>query len=296
VAQPAKRRRKAPEVVHLPLRRPRTLLVEDEFEALRRRRDLLRMKDLDVVSATSKPEALDRLRALGFKVDVVLTDLNLTPDGGAADAVDVAMEVASQSGRSVPIYAYSGKLRDLPAGSNELFRDMVLKTATSRRIREMFNRASEDAFRHFLVSVEQAEAVLTGLTAEGGHISSEDLSLIRDLVPGAAVEEGWWIPETVGFLQLTDQGVGVPYGISHYGKEGRRICASVIGHDYLYAYGRTAEESVDALRDVVLGFVNLFSEEPKSGDLEEDTVGVSQRLRELILALLTRQEELEGGG
>jgi hypothetical protein len=251
------------------------------------------MKDLDVISAMSKPEALDRLRALGFKVDVVLTDLNLTPDGGAADAVDVAIEVASHSGSSVPIYAYSGKLYDLPPRSHALFSDMVLKTATSRRIREMFNRASEDALQHFLVSVERAEAVLTGLTAEGKRIGGEDLSLIRDLVPGAAVEEGWWIPETVGFLKLTDQGVGVPYGISHPGKERRLICANVIGHDYLYAYGQTAEESVDALRDVVLGFVDQFTGEAKSGDLE-DTVSVSRRLRKLILALLARQEELKG--
>ena len=78
----------------LPIRHPRTLLVEDEFKALRRRRDLLRMKDLDVISASSKEEALDRLKAIEFRVDVVLTDLNLTADSGARDAVEVAQAVA----------------------------------------------------------------------------------------------------------------------------------------------------------------------------------------------------------
>ena len=276
----------------LPLRHPRTLLVEDEFKALRRRRDLLRMKDLDVISASSKEEALDRLKAIEFRVDVVLTDLNLTSGGGARDAVEVAQAVVEHWGESVRIYAYSGKIRDLPESARELFRKFVLKTATSRDVREVFNEAAEDARSHFMTLVEYAEGLLSARAIGASEMSNGDVDLIRDLIPGSVppVESGWWIPEKVGFLRLSESGVGVPYGITH----GRgRLNASVIGHNYLYGYGESAEEAASALQDVVLGFAELIGEEtsPRVSDLDV-AVGDSRRLRKLILAILAREGEL----
>jgi len=277
----------------LPLRHPRTLLVEDEFKALRRRRDLLRMKDLDVISASSKEEALDRLKAIEFRVDVVLTDLNLTSGGGAREAVEVAQAVAEHRGERVPIYAYSGKIYDLPESAHELFKRFVLKTATSREVRDVFNEAAEDARSHFMALVEYAEGLLSTRGIAHSEIRNGDVDLIRDLIPGSVppVESGWWVPEKVGFLRLSDSGIGVPYGITH---DRGRVSASVIGHNYLYGYGNSAEEAANALQDVVLGFAELIGEEasPRVSDLDV-AVGDSRRLRKLILGILAREEELE---
>jgi CheY-like chemotaxis protein len=278
----------------LPIRHPRTLLVEDEFKALRRRRDLLRMKDLDVISASSKEEALDRLKAIEFRVDVVLTDLNLAAGVGARDAVEVAQAVAEHWAQNVSIYAYSGKILDLPESAHDLFKNFVLKTATSRDVRQVFNAAAEDARRHFMASVGYAEGLLSALEIGATEISNGDIDLIRDLIPGSApsAETGWWIPEQIRFLRLSESGVGVPYGIMH---DHDRLCASVIGHDYLYAYGSSTEEAASALQDVVLGFAELVGEEssPRVSDLDV-VVGDSRRLRKLILAILAREREFEG--
>ena len=252
------------------------------------------MKDLDVISASSKEEALDRLKAIEFRVDVVLTDLNLTADGGARDAVEVAQAVAGHWEQSVPIYAYSGKIYDLPESARQLFKNFVLKTASSRDVRQVFNAAAEDARQHFMASVRHAEGLLSAVEIGTTEISNGDVDLIRDLIPGSVppIESGWWIPEQVGFLRLSESGVGVPYGIVHgHG----RLCASVIGHGYLYGYGSSAEEAADALQNVVLGFAELIGEEasPRGSDLDL-AVGDSRRLRKLILAILAREGELEG--
>lgn len=278
----------------LPIRHPRTLLIEDELRALRRRRDLLRMKDLDVISASSKEEALDRLKAIEFRVDVVLTDLNLSADGGAKDAVEIAQAVAEHWNQSIPIYAYSGKIRDLPESARQLFKNFVLKTATSRDVRQVFNAAAEDARQHFTASVRYAEGILSAAEIGTAEISNGDVDLIRDLIPGSVppVENGWWMPEQVRFLRLSESGVGIPYGIVH---DHGRLCASVIGHNYLYGYGSNAQEASDTLQDVVLGFAELVGEEssPRVSDLDL-AVGDSRRLRKLILAILAREGELEG--
>lgn len=277
----------------LPLRHPRSLLVEDEFKALRRRRDLLRMKDLDVISASSKEEALDRLEAIEYRVDVVLTDLNLTSAGGAREAVEVAQAVAENWGKRVPIYAYSGKTRDLPESAHGFFKKFVLKTAPSPEVREAFNEAAEDARRHFMALVEYAEGLLSTREVVPSEMRNGDVDLIRDLIPGSVppVESGWWVPEKVGFLRLSDSGIGVPYGIT---RGHGRVSASVIGHNYLYGYGNSPEAAASALQDVVLGFAELIGEEasPRVSDLDV-AVGDSRRLRKLILGILAREEELE---
>ena len=292
----AKGRDRGIERPRLPLRRPRTLLVEDEFKALRRRRDLLRMKDLDVISATSKKEALDRLRAIEFRVDVVLTDLNLTAGEGPKDAIDVAEAVLEHSNHSVPMYAYSGKVRDLPEASSDLFKDVVLKTASSRQVRKVFNDASEDAHAHFAGSVKQAEGLLAVLERGTGQVSNEDVDLIRDLIPGSVPhpKSELWIPERIGFLRLSEHGVGVPYGITHRPSDPSRSCAGVIGHDYLYGYGQDDDEAVDTLQDVVLGFAELIGERNNLSVSDLNVaVGASRRLMKLILGIIAREKEFE---
>ena len=161
-------------------------------------------------------------------------------------------------------------------------------------MRQVFNAAAEDARRHFMTSVGYAEGLLSAVEIGATEINNGDVDLIRDLIPGSIppVENGWWIPEHVGFLRLSESGVGVPYGIAHgHG----RLCASVIGHGYLYGYGSSAEEAVSALQDVVLGFAELIGEEasPRVSDLDL-AVGDSRRLRKLMLAILAREGELEG--
>ena len=282
--------------VRLPTRRPRSLLVEDEHPALLRRRDLLRMKDLDVIEATSKAEALDRLRDIGFRVDVVMTDLNLTADADTIEGVEVAQAVSDHWGQGVPLYAYSGKRRVLSDDRRRLFKDVVLKSATSGRVREVFNRASVDAQRHFAASVERAESLLSGLGSEPRPLSPPDLSLVRDLVAGA-VPAAWpapTIPDKVGFLALSKHGVGVPYGLTSRKDRPGRTYASVIGHEYLCGYGANSREAVTALEDVVAGFAGLVYEDDGEGGLgdADNAVGPSRRMRKLLFGMRAREEEL----
>src|SRR6266568_670344 len=281
--------------VRLPTRRPRSLLVEDEHPALLRRRDLLRMKDLDVIEATSKAEALDRLRDIGFRVDVVMTDLNLTADADTIEGVEVAQAVADHWGQGVPLYAYSGKRRVLSDDRQRPFKDVVLKSATSSRVREVFNRASEDARRHFDASVERAESLLSRRESQPQPLSPPDLNLIRDLVAGA-VPSAWpatTVPDSVGFLPLSERGVGVPYGLVSRRERPDRTYASVIGHEYLYGYGANADEAVAAPEDVVAGFAELVYQDDEGGLSDaENAVGPSRRMRKLLFALRTREEEL----
>jgi len=282
--------------VHLPTRRPRSLLVEDEHPALLRRRDLLRMKDVDVIEATSKAEALARLRDIGFRVDVVMTDLNLTADADTIEGLDVAQAVSDHSGQGVPLYAYSGKRRVLSDDRRRLFKAIVLKSATSSHVREIFNKASEDAYQHFNASVKRAESLLSGLQSETRSLSPPEVSLIRDLVSGA-VPSSWpatTIPDRVGFLSLTEHGVGVPYGLTTRKERPDRIYASVIGHEYLYGYGADADDAVAALEDVVSGFAELVYDDNTESRLGEtdNAVGPSRRMRKLLFALRSREEEL----
>jgi CheY-like chemotaxis protein len=283
----------------LPVRKPRSLLVEDEYPALLRRRDLLRMKDLDVIEATSKAEALDRLRDIGFRVDVVMTDLNLTPESDTLEGVDVAQVVSDHWGKGVPIYAYSGKWRVFEDDRRKLFKAVVLKSDTSKRVREIFDRASEDAFRHFDATVRRAEGLLEGLKGDAEPLSPPEVGLIRDLVAGAvpSPEPVPTIPDRVGFLPLTEHSVGVAYGITSRGSAPLRVYAAVIGHEYLYGYGSTPDEAVTGLEDVVRGFAELVHGryEPGLGDADE-AVGESRRMRKLLLALYAREEELETNG
>ena len=281
--------------VRLPIRRPRSLLVEDEYAALERRRDLLRLKDLDVIEATSEAEAYDRLRDIGFRVDVVMTDLNLTPGSDTIEGVDIAQTVAEYSGQAVPLYAYSGKRRRLAEDRQRLFKQVVLKSASSSRVREVFNSAAEDARQHFKVSVEQAESMLSAVGPKPQPLSKPELSLIRDLVAGAA-PSGWpiaGVPDRVGFLPLTQHAVGVPYGVVSREERPDRIYASVVGHEYLYGYGADAEDAVSALEDVVRGFAELVDQEDAESSFSdsENAVGPSRRMRKLFFALRAREEE-----
>jgi CheY-like chemotaxis protein len=283
----------------LPTRRPRSLLVEDEYPALARRRDLLRMKDLDVIEATSEGEAIDRLKEIGFRVDVVMTDLNLTAGADTVEGVDVAQVIADVSGQGVPLYAYSGKRQVLAEDRQRIFKDVVLKSASSSRVREVFNSAARDARHHFDVAVERAERLLTPLTPKPAVLGRAEVTLIRDLVAGA-VPSGWpdaKIPDSVGFLPLRDYNVGVPYGIQSRPERSGRIYASVIGHEYLYGYGADAREAADALEDVMRGYSGLVEEEDLDSDLSDanGAVGPSRRMRKLLLALRAREKELAGG-
>ncbi len=203
--------------------------------------------------------------------------------------------VADHWGQGVPLYAYSGKRRVLSDDRQRLFTDVVLKSATSSRVREVFNRASEDARRHFDASVERAESLLSRRESQPQPLSPPDLNLIRDLVAGA-VPSAWpatTVPDSVGFLPLSERGVGVPYGLVSRRERPDRTYASVIGHEYLYGYGANADEAVAALEDVVAGFAELVYQDDEGGLSDaENAVGPSRRMRKLLFALRTREEEL----
>jgi CheY-like chemotaxis protein len=282
-------------LVRLPIRRPRSLLVEDEYPALERRRDLLRLKDLDVIAATSEAEAYDRLRDINFRVDVVMTDLNLTAGSDTIEGVNVAQAVADHSGQSVPLYAYSGKRRFLAEDRQRLFKQVVLKSASSSRVREVFNSAAEDARQHFKGTVQLAETALSGASPEPRPLSRPQLILIRDLIAGAAPSTlpPSSIPDRVGFLPLTEHFVGVPYGIVSRKERPDRVYAMVIGHEYLLSYGANTDDAVSGLEDVVRGFAELVDlEDAESGFSDsENAVGPSRRMRKLFFALRAREEE-----
>jgi CheY-like chemotaxis protein len=279
----------------LPLRRPRTLLVEDEVKALLRRRDLFLMKDLDVIAVRSKSEALERLQAIGFRVDAVMTDLNLTADSDSIEGIEVAAAVADRSSGTVPIYGYSGKERSLPKNFRGLFRDVVLKTDSSRRVREVFREASEEAFKHFNVSAERAETLLAGVASQPFAVPRGDLTLIRDLTAGSgSAVETFEVPDRVGFLPLTSDNVGVAYGLVTSRRKRSLSYARIIGHEYLYGYGADADEAVEALRDVMLAFANtMYTADGTWAADSDEAVGPSRRLRRLMHALHSRQERLD---
>jgi len=98
----------------------------------------------------------------------------------------------------------------------------------------------------------------------------------------------------VGFLSLTEHGVGVPYGLMTRKERPDRIYASVIGHEYLYGYGADADDAVAALEDVVSGFAELVYDDNTESRLGEtdNGVGPSRRMRKLLFALRSREEEL----
>jgi len=275
--------------VRLPLRRPRGLLVENEYLQLLSRRDLLRLLNLDVVYAMSSAEALDQLRNLQFRVDVVVTDLNLVEGSGEMEGVDVAAAVSDNSGGGIPVYAYSGKRDRLERESRHLFRAVVLKSEPLSKVKDVFEEATQEAVRHFGNAVDRAARILSGVTVVPRRLDPPDVTLIRDLVAGAApsaLPPRAGIPEAVGFLLLDrEAGVGVPYGIEP-GSEilgGEGFYASVVGHDYLYGYGLDRNAAVSHLEDVLRGFLDTV-------DLTQPAVGHSRRLRKL-LAALTRGEE-----
>lgn len=166
-------------------------------------------------------------------------------------------------------------------------------------MREVFDRASEDAFRHFNTTVDRAETLLGGLHAGRERLSAPDVGLIRDLVAGAvpSAQPVTTIPESVGFLPLSEHSVGVAYGITFRQIPSPRTYATVIGHEYLYGYGESEAEAVSALEDVVTGFALLVLGRDEA-DSEEigGAVGSSRRMRKLFSALRAREEELRGNG
>jgi CheY-like chemotaxis protein len=268
----------------LPVRRPRSLLVEDQVGQLDRRKELLRAHDLEVFPATSKGEALGRLRSVNFKVDVVIADLNLQPDESSLGGVEVAEVVADHSGRSIPIYAYSGKVTELPAESRYYFKQVVLKSESARAVRELFESASRDAARHFEQVEDRAMRVAQQVAETPLRLKPYDVFLLTDIIAGSRPSRpDEVVPDAVGILRLGRDGeLGVPYGVTTDDSlpQGPRTYARPLGHEYLYGYGEDPDGAVASLREVLLGFATLIE---KNG---LDAVGPSRRMRKLLHALL----------
>lgn len=283
MANPAK----VPRELYMPLRRPRSLLVEDQVEQLDRRRELLRLRNLDVIPATSKAEAIGRLRSVNFRVDVVVTDLNLESGEGTLEGIDVAAVVNDVSGRSIPVYAYSGKTQGLPNDVRRLFVEVLLKSETSKDARGLFARAAQNAFSHFEDRAERAQVVIEKVREEPKPLPDADVTLLRDMIAGTTLlgEGPLTYPEAVGLL-LVPEGGALPYGIeSRQGSEGRRVYASVLGHEYLYGVGADEERAVRALDDVMAGASQMVEDDRRAA------VGPSRRMRRLLRVI---GEHIEG--
>lgn len=269
--------------MHLPLRKPRSLLVEDEVEQLDLRRELLRLRNLDVIPATSRTEAMNRLRSVDYDVDVVVTDLNLDESAAEAGGVGVARAVSEHSGGAIPVYAYSGKAESVSRNERELFKKLVLKASKMDEVRSMLEEATSDANEHFQRRAARAHNIIRPLANKPRQLPPQELSLLRDLMAGAVrtfalprIRQ----PVSVGVVVLHNT-AAIPYAIEVREETvGTRYYASVLGHEYLYGYGRSASEAGHCLRDVIEGFATLVDEEK-----DINAVGPSHRLRKLLRAV-----------
>lgn len=269
--------------LHLPLRKPRSLLVEDEVEQLDLRRELLRLRNLDVIPATSRTEAMSRLRSVDYDVDVVVTDLNLDESAAESGGVDVARAVSEHSGGTIPVYAYSGKAESVTRNERELFRKLVLKASKTDEVRSMLEEATSDANAHFRRRAAHAHRIIRPLANEPRQLPPQELSLLRDLMAGAV--RTFTLPRirqpvSVGVVVL-DNAAAIPYAIEVREETvGTRYYASVLGHEYLYGYGQSDTEASHCLRVVIEGFTALVDEEK-----DTTAVGPSNRLRKLLRAV-----------
>ena len=228
----------------LPVRRPRSLLVEDDITQLERRRELLRFRNVDVISATSRQEALSRLRSLQFTVDVAVVDLNLEPESAELGGVAVAEAIGDNSGGSVPVYAYSGKTSSLDPEQRRHFKRVALKSSSSRLSRKLLNDAAMEARGHFEARAARGVGVAARLSSGPKALDRPDVDLLRDLLAGSLtlLEPRRRNPEAVGVLALDE--VGVPYALESLSGQGEeRILASVLGHEYIYGLGANGDEA-----------------------------------------------------
>lgn len=276
----------APPRLHLPLRKPRTLLVEDEVEQLDLRRELLQLRNLEVIPASSRTEAVNRLQSVNYEVDVVVTDLNLDESASVAGGVGVARAISEHSGRAIPVYAYSGKSESMPSGDRNLFKRFVLKASKTADVRAMFDEATSDANEHFRQRVARAHEIIGPLAHRPHQLHPQEISLLRDLMAGAVHTLGMprvRQPQSVGLLVLAGA-AALPYAIEiREEKVGIRFYASVLGHEYLYGYGQSEDEASGNLQTIVEGYATLVSREK-----DIYAVGPSRRMRKMLKALYSR--------
>ena len=277
----------------LPVRRPRGLLVEDSPEQLDRRADLLRLRDIDVTAASSKEEAFLRLNEGGYRFDVVVTDLDL---GDIDDGVDVARSVVEVSGDAVPVFAYSGKASRLSPANRRLFRDVVLKSESFERSRQLLDEAASAAQEHVATASKQAFESIAVLPDEGTGILREDrVAALADVLPGALIardaRRAGAVLLGVGVLEFPS-GIAIPYELEDVTQEAgeERRLARVLGHEYLMGYGRSDEEAAQAAHDAVVGFLELLGRED---EMSTPSIGVSRRLRTLLAGLSTAASDEE---
>jgi CheY-like chemotaxis protein len=262
----------------LPIRRPRGLLVEDEVSQLDRRRELLRLRDIDVITAFSRREAIERLQAIGFQVDVLLTDLNLTESNNDLDGVEVAAVLSDYSGAAVPAYAYSGKTTDLPRELQRHFIQVVLKSASIESSRRLLDAAAASANAHLQIRADRMQTILSGLGDGPRKVGDGDVRFMRDLVSGATSR--FEIPEAVGVLELDDS-IGIPFGMTSKIVNGHeRYYASILGHEYVYGYASDPETATDTMKQAMFAYSELIEE---AGSVS--SIGNSKRLRRFLRSL-----------
>jgi CheY-like chemotaxis protein len=282
----------APPRLHLPLRKPRTLLVEDEVKQLDLRRELLQLRNLEVIPASSRAEAVNRLQSVDYEVDVVVTDLNLDESASVAGGVGVARAVSEHSGRAIPVYAYSGKSESMPSGDRNLFKKFVLKASKTTDVRAMFDEATSDANEHFRRRVARAHDIIEPLAQKPHQLNPQEVSLLRDLMAGAVRTLGVprvRQPESVGLLVLAEA-AALPYVIEiREERVGVRFYASVLGHEYLFGYGQSEDEASGNLQAIVEGYVTLVNHEK-----DIYAVGPSRRMRKMLKALFSRTSTERG--
>jgi CheY-like chemotaxis protein len=275
----------AEKIPWLPFRRPRAMLVEDQIQQLDRRRQLLRLRDVEVVPATSKQEAILRLQTLSYDIEALVTDLNLNESQvGLIEGVDVAEAVADHSGNAIPSFAYSGKTMALPPQSRRLFIEVSLKSSSFDESRRLLDSAVDHATVYFDSKVRRATAILGPAMESPTDIAEQEWRLLRNLVAGASAETSGKRPEAVGLLQIADGKMAVPYAIaSRLVGNNQRYYASTVGHEYLYGYASTPDSAADSLRDVITGFAQTV----QSDDTTTLSVGASKRLRRFLRTLAT---------
>lgn len=267
--------------LRVPFRRPRTLLVEDDSQGLDSRRELLRHREVEVVPATSRKEAVGRLQALSFRIDALLTDLNLADGGSELGGVEIAELIADHSGRSIPAFAYSGDVQHLPPESRAHFTDVRLKGSRGwDASRKLLDETAAAASQHLGRQVAWAVTLLEHRVTESSPVSETDIARLRDLISGAVRRTGSsFHPDAVGVLELPAR-VSLPYVIGTRTVAGRTRCiAALVGHEYLFGYGADEEEAAGTLRDALVGMVKLVDAE------DGRALGSSKRLRQLIQSI-----------
>ena len=121
--------------------RPIALIVEDDAESLKTRRQLFAGHGFQAIGASSEQEAIRQFRSTPT-IDIVVTDINLeNKDPTNRAGVAVAAAIRNQR-RELPVMGLSGCIENLTGSEKEAFTEWLPKG-------KMRVRALEDRIGHW---------------------------------------------------------------------------------------------------------------------------------------------------